>query len=83
MRNPARFVCLAALIGSALVLGGCSSQTGSATSDSNEMYDRQEQALKHPMEWTSGHDIPDISGGGIGDLDSKSLGKDLHDFFNP
>lgn len=80
MRNPARFVCLAALTCSALALGGCSSQPAS---DADNMYDRQERALKHPMEWTSGNEMPDISGGGIGDLDSKSLGKDLHDFFNP
>jgi hypothetical protein len=79
MRNPARFVSLAVLVGSALVLAACSSQP---TANSDSMSDRQDQALKHPMEWTSGKDIPDISSGGIGDVD-KSLGKELHDFFNP
>jgi hypothetical protein len=80
MRNFAQWTYALAMLGASLGLPACSSQQPDPQA---QMYDRQEQALKHPFDYTAGNDNPDISGGGIGDLDKKALGKDLHDFFNP
>ena len=78
MRHSTRWIYRAAVIGGGVLLMGCATDPSGP-----QMSDRQDQALKHPFDYSTGQDIPDISGGGIGDLDRKSLGKDLNDVFNP
>ena len=86
MRNPAHIIVVSALLGVGLALPGCApapAGTGPTTQSSSSMYDRQQQAMKRPLEYSPFQENPDVSGGGIGDFDAKSFAKELHDFFNP
>ena len=78
MRNVMRRSILS-MLGMAALGAGCTVQ--SATEPS--MSDRQDQALKRPFDYSPGDDIPDISGGGVGNFDPKAFGKDLNHVLNP
>lgn len=78
MRYSIHLLCWTALCAIALC-GGCTTQVAPEQS----MSDRQDQALKHPFDYSPGDDIPDISGGGIGNFDSKAFGKDLNHVLSP
>jgi len=64
------------------MLIGCSSDKHASTRPSNDAYERQQRALKDPMDYSPNMD-QDISGGGIGQMDRKAMKKDIDDVLNP
>jgi hypothetical protein len=78
MRYAIRIFGAAGLLGAAMLLSACTTTTSETSMD-----DRQAKALKDPFHYSPGEDIPDISGGGIGNYDSKAMGRDLDHVFNP
>jgi hypothetical protein len=61
---------------------GCSSDKHGATTRPATAYDRQQAALKDPMEYSPNMN-QDISGGDIGHYDRKAMRKDIDDVLNP
>lgn len=52
------------------------------------MEDRQNKALTDPFEYgpkpgTVGREMPNVTGGGVGDFDRKEFDRDLDRLFNP
>ena len=66
------------LLAGGLILAACT-----PTAQSPSAAQRQQQALKDPFGYSAGNDIPDISGGGVTDYDSKAMGKDVNSALNP
>jgi hypothetical protein len=83
MRHAARNICLVALTGIGMAFSGCATEPPKPEQAPHDMYGRQQQAMKHPLDYSPFQENPDISGGDVGEYNPKSLGKDLHDFFNP
>jgi hypothetical protein len=65
-------------IAAGMMVSACSTNSSETSMD-----DRQAKALKDPFHYSPGDDIPDISGGGIGNFDSKAMGRDLDHVLNP
>jgi hypothetical protein len=78
MRHATRLISAAGLISAAMFVSACSTTTSETSID-----DRQAKALKDPFHYAPGDDIPDISGGGINNYDSKAMGRDLNHVLNP
>jgi hypothetical protein len=78
MRYITRSVCVGVFIAATMLLSACSSAPTESSMD-----DRQAKALKDPFHYSPADDIPDISGGGISDFDSKAMGRDLNHVLNP
>ncbi|HWE01901.1 MAG TPA: hypothetical protein VG326_05775 [Tepidisphaeraceae bacterium] len=78
MRNTPPIINAVVFIGAAILLSACTPAPSESSMD-----DRQAKALKDPFHYSPGDDIPDISGGGIGDFDSKAMGRDLNHVLNP
>lgn len=62
------------------VAAGCSSNA--PTTRPASMAERQDQAMKDPMNY-SPHVNPNVSGGGIGDFDKDAFKRDLDHVLNP
>ena len=78
MRNPLRWTYgLIPLLAFGLFSTGCATVPGEKNMD-----ERQDQAMKDPFHYSPGDDIPDITGGGIGEFDPKAMQKDLNNVFN-
>ena len=68
------------LAGGGMMLGGCESDSKPPPS----MYDRQQQAMQHPFDYSPHVGNPDdISGGGLGDFDKKAMQRDADHVLNP
>jgi hypothetical protein len=61
-----------------LLAAGCSGPGMQAS-----MEQRQDQALKDPMNYSPDMQNTDIMGAGIGSYDDKHMKQDLNDVFNP
>lgn len=79
MRNVQRLACLAAAVGGATLLSACTVVNTPEASST----ERQDQAMRRPFDYSPMTDVPDISGGGIGEYDPKSMGRDLNHVLNP
>ena len=78
MRNFSATACgLTVLIGLGFLSVSCNVVDSGKTMD-----DRQNQALKDPFHYSATDDIPDITGGGIGDYDPKAMQRDINHVFN-
>jgi hypothetical protein len=77
-----RLVILSALclVPAALCLTGCQETTASTQ---QTLSDKENQALKDPMDYNVGWTDPDISGGGLSDFHKDTFNKNLNDVLNP
>ena len=79
MQSISWLACVTLAISMSVALSACAPQQPSGS----DMASRQDQALKHPFDYSTGQDFPDISGGGLGEFDPKAAGRDVNSVFNP
>lgn len=72
-------------LASILLISGCTYNSTNTTPDAQSDRQKQEAALRDPMNYKpdDSTDPYDISGGGINNMDSKALKRDLDDVLNP
>jgi hypothetical protein len=63
-----------------LALAGCAATDAS---DRDDMYNKPNKALNDPFGYSPDMSDTDISGGGIGDYDSKGMQRDVDNAANP
>ncbi len=78
-RRTPILLCVASLAAIASV--GCDST--SATSRPLTFSERQDQAIKDPMNYKPDFSNDNVTSGGIGDFDQKGFNRDVQHVFNP
>lgn len=74
---------LAGLAGACALLAGCVNESQPPTTRPSSIRERQDQAMRDPMNYRPDMGHEDISGGGVGDLDRDALRRDMKTLFDP